>query len=101
MRWSLALVAASVAWAGCIVWSIRVFWWTSDSARQGKTYALVKRWATLVTLGSAILLPLDVPILEGPYWLNAAFWALWIFPFALCGGYFFSRIVLAILDPGR
>ena len=64
-------------------------------------YAVTKGWATLVTLGAAILLPVDLPIPEGPYVLRAICWALWVFPFSLWGGYFFSRIVFAIIDPDR
>lgn len=64
-------------------------------------YAVTKGWATLVTLGAAILLPVDLPILNGPYIIKAICWALWVFPIALCGGYWFSRIVFSVVDPDR
>ena len=101
MKWAVSqlLMVVPLVWSALVVWSIRTrFWRQSDGAREARIRADAKFWCVFVTVGSALLLPLVVPLPGISYGVEAALFATIAFPVTLYIGYWTFRAFYSILD---
>ena len=97
--WMLDSLFAA-AWALFTAWRVRTFWRTWNEPEIACRYSEAKFWCLFVTIGSAVVLPREIPFGDISYAAQAALWAVLVFPASLLVGYWVSQ-TLDVLSERR
>jgi hypothetical protein len=93
---SLTKSVITVLWAGFILWTIRKLWQSPKDPELVKYDLAAKFYGLAMTLGSAIIFPVEVVLPGVPFWLEALVCGVIAFPVSLWVGYAISRVFLAM-----